>query len=147
VEKSVEIKLKSWEIRADFLEIKLGNQPNVPSSPTHFYNQWHFFWGKSRGNQRNQEILYAKLLIADPLISTEAETLPGPSLLSKLDVGKVPMKWIDSTFSKLYVLLCLLKSPYYAGICSYAACTYYAQNYAGIIRQGLILLHQGHSKK
>ena len=34
VEKSVEIKLKSWEIKADFLEIKLGNQPNPPAPPT-----------------------------------------------------------------------------------------------------------------
>jgi len=23
-----------------------------PSSPTHFYNVWCNFWGKSRGNQR-----------------------------------------------------------------------------------------------
>ena len=30
------------------------------------------------------------------------------------------------------VLLCLLRALYYTGICSYAACTYYAQNYAGI---------------
>jgi len=37
------------------------------------------------------------------------------------------------------VLLCLLKALYYAGKFSYAACiiNYYAQNYAGIIRQGL----------
>jgi len=34
VEKSVEIKLKSWEIKADFLKIKLGNQPNPPAPPT-----------------------------------------------------------------------------------------------------------------
>ena len=34
VEKSVEIKLKSWQIKADFLEIKLGNQPNPPAPPT-----------------------------------------------------------------------------------------------------------------
>ena len=33
VEKSVEIKLKSWEIKADFLEIKLGHQPNPPAPP------------------------------------------------------------------------------------------------------------------
>jgi len=36
------------------------------------------------------------------------------------------------------VLLCLQKSLYYAGICPFAA-SYYAQNYAGIIRQGLFL--------
>ena len=34
MEKSVEIELKSWEIKADFLEIKLGNQPNPPAPPT-----------------------------------------------------------------------------------------------------------------
>ena len=34
VEKSVEIKLKSWEIKADFFEIKFGNQPNPPAPPT-----------------------------------------------------------------------------------------------------------------
>ena len=109
MEKSVEIKLKSWEIKADFLEIKLRNQPNIPSSPTHFYNVQHHFWGKSQGNLREiRKSRTPKLLVADPSISTEAETLPGPSLLRKLDVGKVPMKWIDSTSSKLYVLLCLI---------------------------------------
>jgi len=30
----VEIKLKSWEIKADFLEIKLGKPPNPPAPPT-----------------------------------------------------------------------------------------------------------------
>jgi len=64
VEKSVEIKLKSWEIKADFLEIKLGNQPN--SSPAHFYNIWRHFWGKSK---RNQEISYAKIARCRPLDS------------------------------------------------------------------------------
>ena len=34
MEKSVEIKLKSWEIKSDFLEIKLGNQPNPLAPPT-----------------------------------------------------------------------------------------------------------------
>jgi len=34
VEKSVEIKLKSCEIKRDFLEIKLRNQPNPPTPPT-----------------------------------------------------------------------------------------------------------------
>jgi len=38
-----------------------------------------------------------------------------------LDVWKMPMKWIDSSYFQQAVLLCLLKALYYAGICSYAA--------------------------
>jgi len=36
------------------------------SSPTHFYNVWHHFWGKSRGNQREiRKSRTPKLLVAD----------------------------------------------------------------------------------
>ena len=46
---------------------------------------------------------------------------------------------VNRQYFQQAVLLCLLKAlyTYYARICSYAA--YYAQNYAGIIRQGLTL--------
>jgi len=44
---------------------------------------------------------------------------------------------VNRQYFQQAVLLCLLKALYYARICSYAA--YYAQNYAGIIRQGLTL--------
>ena len=44
VEKSVENKLKPWEIKADFLEIKLWNQPNPPPAPT-FTMYYVFFEG------------------------------------------------------------------------------------------------------
>ena len=38
-----------------------------PSSPTHFYNAWRHFWGKSRGNQREiRKSRTPKLLVADP---------------------------------------------------------------------------------
>ena len=38
-----------------------------PSSPTHFYNIWRHFWGKSRGNQREiRKSRTPKLLVADP---------------------------------------------------------------------------------
>jgi len=52
--------LKSWEIKADFLEIKLGNQSNPPPHPllqrmTSFLRE---ITGKSK---RSQEISYAKI--------------------------------------------------------------------------------------
>ena len=66
VEKSVEIKLKSWEIKADFLEIKLGNQHNPPAPPTlqHMTSFLREFTGKSK---RNLEISYAKIARCRPL--------------------------------------------------------------------------------
>ena len=49
--------LKSREIKADFLEIKLGNQPNPPAPPTF----------TSRGNLREiRKSRTPKLLVADP---------------------------------------------------------------------------------
>jgi len=46
---------------------------------------------------------------------------------------------VNKQYFQQAVLLCLLKALYYAGICSYAACIIlYAQNYAGIIHQGLM---------
>ena len=62
VEKSVEIKLKSWEIKAYFLEIKLGNQPNPPAPPT--FTTYDVIFGGNRitgKSNRNQEISYAKI--------------------------------------------------------------------------------------
>jgi len=55
VEKSVEIKLKSWEIKVDFLEIKLGNQPNPPAPPT-FTTMTSFLREITGKSKRNQEI-------------------------------------------------------------------------------------------
>ena len=53
-----------------------------PSSPTHFYNVWRNFWGKSRGDQREiRKSRTPKLLVADPSTYTNlmkhgsAETL------------------------------------------------------------------------
>ena len=43
---------------------------------------------------------------------------------------------VNRQYFQQAVLLCLQKALYYAGICSYAAS--YAQNYAGIIHQGLM---------
>ena len=41
-----------------------------PSSPTHFYNIWRHFWGKSRGNQTEiRKSRTPKLLVADPSIT------------------------------------------------------------------------------
>ena len=65
VEKSVEIKLKLWEIKADFLELKLGNQPHP------LLQLWRHPWGKSRGNQREiRKSRTPKLLVADPSLSS-----------------------------------------------------------------------------
>ena len=47
-----------------------------PSSPTHFYNIWRHFWGKSRGNQTEiRKSRTPKLLVADPSITTEWTSL------------------------------------------------------------------------
>ena len=49
-----------------------------PSSPTHFYNVWRHFWGKSRGNQREiRKSRTPKLLVADP---SELSQLAGKQL-------------------------------------------------------------------
>ena len=48
---------------------------------------------------------------------------------------------VNRQYFQQAIPLCLLKVLYYAGICSYAAFTYYAQNYAGITHQGLLLTH------
>jgi len=58
-----------------------------------------------------------------------------------LDMWKVPMKWIDSTFSKLYYYACWKHCimPEYAPMLHVS---YYAQSYAGIIRQGLVWLQK-----
>jgi len=46
---------QSWEIKADFLEIKLGNQPNPPAPPT--LRRMTSFQRKITGkSKRNQEI-------------------------------------------------------------------------------------------
>jgi len=66
VEKSVEIKLKSQEIKADFLEIKLGNQPNPPAPPT-FTTMTSFLREITGKSKRNQEISYAKIARCRPL--------------------------------------------------------------------------------
>ena len=50
---------------------------------------------------------------------------------------------VNRQYFQQAVLLCLQKALYYAGICSNAAVSYYAQNYAGIIRQGLALWKPG----
>ena len=43
-----------------------------PSSPTHFYNIWRHFWGKSRGNQTEiRKSRTPKLLVADPSLSAQ----------------------------------------------------------------------------
>jgi len=77
-----------------------------PPAPP-IFTMYDIFLGKSWGNRREiRKSHMPKLLIADPSISIEAETLPGASLLSKLDVGKLPMKWKDSTFSKLCYYAC-----------------------------------------
>jgi len=40
-----------------------------PSSPTHFYNMWCHFWGKSRGNRREIRKSHTpKLLVANPSV-------------------------------------------------------------------------------
>ena len=68
MEKSVEIKLKSWEIKADFLEIKLGNQPNPPAPPT--FTTYHVIF---EGNQREiRKSRTLKLLVADPSVRANA---------------------------------------------------------------------------
>ena len=62
-----EIKLKSWEIKADFLEINLGNQPNPPAPPT-FTTYDVIFEGNHGKSKRNQEISYAKIACCRPLV-------------------------------------------------------------------------------
>ena len=48
------------------------------SSPTHFYNVWHHFWGKSRGNQREiRKSHVPKLLVANPSDGTDVPHVPG----------------------------------------------------------------------
>ena len=79
VEKSVEIKLKSWEIKADFLEIKLGNQPNPPAPPT-LTTYDVIFEGNHGKSKRNQEISYAKIARCRPLGTDQKIWLPGVSV-------------------------------------------------------------------
>ena len=66
-----EISYTSWRNQLKSWEIKAWNQARKsaqPSSPTHFYNIWRHFWGKSRGkSKRNQEISYAKIARCRPL--------------------------------------------------------------------------------
>ena len=67
MEKSVEIKLKSWEIKADFLEIKPGNQPNPPAPPT-FTTYDVIFEGNHGEIKEKSGISYAKIARCRPLV-------------------------------------------------------------------------------
>ena len=71
VEKSVEIKLKSREIEADFLEIRLGNQPNPPAPPTFTTYDVIFEGNHGEIKEKSGNLVRPKLLVADPSASSQ----------------------------------------------------------------------------
>ena len=71
-----EIKLKSWEIKADFLEINLGNQPNPPAPPT--FTTYDVIFEGNHGEVKEKSRNLVRQNCSLPTPQPEAAMLPGP---------------------------------------------------------------------
>ena len=80
-----------------------------PSSPTHFYNIWRHFWGKSRGNQTEiRKSRTPKLLVADPSVYANVMCLKKAEGSIIVPPAKLDLQvWTDCEPIQRTVLTCI----------------------------------------